>query len=270
MDYLTSAQNPRVKAWAALKERKYREQSGTYLVEGVRSITTYLQHGAEILSFLYDPGASVSACEELARQCEQQGVPVFALTSQLMAQIADTVHPQGAMAVVQMDKSEIRAMFQLTRAAGDCRDVLLLVDGVRDPGNLGTMIRSAAAVGVRGVIALEGTVDFYNPKVVRATMGALATVAVAEATAEQVIRYAKEYEVRLIGADAHAQTSFFEVDLQDRIGLVIGGEAQGISEKLYSSLAARVALPMPGATESLNAGVASSVLLYEALRQRLG
>lgn len=269
MEYFTSAHNPRVKAWAALKERKYREQSGTYLVEGLRSVHTYLESSAHIVSLLYDPSVEGLEVESVVKQCEQRHIPVFGMTAQIFAQVADTVHPQGVMAVVKIDTQPLHTFFAMGQCQNNCSDVVLIVDGVRDPGNLGTMIRTAAAVGARGVISLKGTVDFFHPKVVRSTMGALATIPVIETVVEELLQAAQEADVHLLGADAHATTSLYGADLRGPMGLVIGGEAQGITHALQAHLATSFSLPMPGVTESLNAGVASSIMLYEALRQRL-
>ncbi len=270
LEYLTSAHNQRIKAWASLKERKYREQTGTYLIEGLRSVQTYMDHGADLVALLVDHTVISATGERMVEECERQGIPVFALATQLLAHVSDTVHPQGIMAVVKSTVRSVRDVFTYApEVAGHCSDVWLVIDGVRDPGNLGTLIRTAAAVGTRGIISLKGTVDFFNPKVVRATMGALAAVAVAESSSEDLLDSIRLLSVRLIGADAHAKRSLYEMNLTGRIGLVIGSEANGISSELQDSLSESVSLPMPGSVESLNAGVASSVMLYEALRQRL-
>ncbi|MHB1685737.1 MAG: TrmH family RNA methyltransferase [Bacilli bacterium] len=335
MELLTSSGNPRVKAWAALKERKYREQSGAYLVEGLRSVAVYVERGAPLQALLFDSMAGRGEdITELADICQEHGVPVYELTASLIAQIADTKHPQGIIAIARIVTPDILDVLdrQVRSGASDvvsrgnlaggfkrpirkdatdgferpvgyeggadsdfargnsadgferpvrrdgnggrtpplaCADVVLVADGVKDPGNLGTMIRSAAAVGARAFVTTGNAVDFYNPKVVRAAMGALAYVPVLSVEASRLTQALRQHGYRLVCADAHAERSLYETDLCGPLALALGSEVDGLSPELRSQADDSLSVPMPGNAESLNAGVAATVVLYEALRQRI-
>ena len=334
MELLTSSGNPRVRAWAALKERKYREQSGAYLVEGLRSVAVYVERGAPLQALLFDSMAGRGEdIAELADICQARGVPVYELTASLIAQIADTKHPQGIIAIARIvtpdildilgrhgagggsargnsvggleqpvhhdadvgferpvRQDEVSGSERLRRqdarsgperpadheggaasgsmARSACADVVLVADGVKDPGNLGTMIRSAAAVGARALVTTENSVDLYNPKVVRAAMGALAYVPVLSVEANRLTQALRRHGYRLVCAEASAKRSLYETDLRGALALAFGSEVDGLSPKLRSQADGSLSVPMPGNAESLNAGVAATVVLYEALRQR--
>lgn len=276
MESLTSAQNPRVKAWAALKERKYRERDGLYLVEGARAVETYVERGAKIDAVLFDPyGERAESLLPVVNLCEKAGVRVVEVSMNVLAHVADTEHPQGIAAIVEMPEVTAEDVVSHATVGANavsephCGDVLILADGIRDPGNLGTLLRSAQAVGVWGVLLGDGTVDAYNPKVVRAAMGALATLPVAKAGTDEAIELLARAGCRVIAADAQQGASLYGEDLRGRVAFVIGGETEGLSDAARSAAERVIALPMPGGAESLNAGVALSVILYEALRQRL-
>ncbi len=308
LELLTSSGNPRVKAWAALKERKYREQSGAYLVEGLRSVAVYVERGAPLQALLFDSMAGRGEdIAELADICQERGVPVYELTASLIAQIADTKHPQGIIAIARIVTPDILDIlgrhdagggFALGHAVGGfhrtirqdaadgfersvrhegsigvtarpaCADVVLVADGVKDPGNLGTLIRSAAAVGARALVTTENSVDLYNPKVVRAAMGALAYLPVLNVEGNRLTHALRQQGYRLVCADAHAERSLYETDLRGALALAFGSEVDGLSPELRSQADDSLSVPMPGNAESLNAGVAATVVLYEALRQR--
>lgn len=286
MEELTSLQNPKIKTWASLKERKYRAKHQCYLVEGMRSVEEYMSAGVPLDALLLDPfGHQPERLEELADRAEAAGIRTYELESHLLRHITDTEHPQGVVAVARLPNwgeadldldrggSDLRrergeSGLRPERAGAGCRDVVMVADQVGDPGNLGTILRSADAVGARAVVALKGTTDPYQPKVVRAAMGALARVPVVEMGAADGLAALRALGYRLIGADARRGESLFTVDLTGAVAIVVGHETGGLSAEVVDALDEFLALPMPGGAESLNAGVAASVILYEALRRR--
>ncbi len=272
MELLTSPQNPRVKHWAALKERKRREETGLYAAEGLLLVREYLDAGAPIETLLLDTlGAKGEAALELAERAQTRGIAVVELTSAVFARVADTDHPQGALAIVRMPEMNLEDELNAaaTQGGNDCANVVLVADGVRDPGNLGTMLRTAQAVGCRVAIVTEGSVDPFHPKVVRASMGALARLAVARLSAQTTVRRLEAAGFALFGADARAPRTLFQTELRSNIALAVGAEVDGLSSEMRAACAQLFSLPMPGGAESLNAGAASAAVLYEALRQRL-
>ncbi|MHB1685542.1 MAG: TrmH family RNA methyltransferase, partial [Bacilli bacterium] len=189
-----------------------------------------------------------------------------------------TKHPQGIIAIARIVTPDILDVLdRQVRPGADsgsvarpaCADVVLVADGVKDPGNLGTMIRSAAAVGARAFVTTGNAVDLYNPKVVRAAMGALAYVPVLNVEASRLTQALRQHGYRLVCADAHAERSLYETDLRGPLALAFGSEVDGLSPELRSQADDSLSVPMPGNAESLNAGVAATVVLYEALRQRI-
>lgn len=270
MELLTSSQNPRVKRWAALKERKQREKTGLYAAEGVLLVREYLDAGAPIETLLFDTfGAKGDAALELAERAETRGIPVVELTSSVFAHVADTDHPQGVLAIVRAPLVDLDGALRYCAAPGGCADVVLVADGIRDPGNLGAMLRTAYAVGCRVAVVTDGSVDPFHPKVVRASMGALAKLAVVQLPAQAAAQQLRAAGFALFGADARAPRTLFQANLRENIAVAVGAEVDGLSLELREQCVELFSLPMPGGAESLNAGIASSVVLYEALRQRL-
>jgi len=272
LEWLTSPHNERVKTWSGLKERKYRERTQTYLVEGMRAVQTYRQSGAHIEAVLLDPYGTERAQEREAfgDDCEAAGIRVFALPGEVLARVTDTGHPQGIAAVVRMPRHHLSDVLRAELPqATVCSDVVVIADGIRDPGNLGTLIRTADAVGARAVLTSEGAADMYQPKVVRAAMGSLAHIPVLRVETEDLVSALKGKGYRIVAADTREGESVFVSTLSGPIALVIGSEAEGISGGLLQAADLCVSLPMPGCAESLNASIAAAVMLYEALRQRL-
>lgn len=170
-------------------------------------------------------------------------------------QLSDTVHPQGVLAVAEMPcwkEDEV-----LAQRAGK----ILLLDGIRDPGNLGTMIRTAEAAGVRAVYLSPDCVDLFNPKVIRSTMGSIFRVPVFSAELTAVIRKLKAEDVQVYATSLSAQRSFRDVDLQ-HAGIIIGSEANGISDAVLRIAADHIRIPMAGQVESLNAAVSAAILMF--------
>lgn len=272
MELLSSSQNPRVKRWASLKDRKYRERYGLYLAEGIRLVRAYLEADAPMEALLFDSYA-VRGDEllALAETAERRGIPAFELTAATLTAVTDTEHPQGVVAVARLPRWEAAGVLApaARKSAACCADVVLVADGVRDPGNLGTMLRSAHAVGCRAVVVTAGSVDPFHPKVVRGSMGALAGIPALRLTSEEAVSELRRYGYRLLVADGHAKANLYEIDVAGPVAWVVGGEAQGHSDTWGREADGRAALPMPGGGESLNAAMAATVLLYETLRRRL-
>ncbi len=269
---LTSLQNPRVKGFAALKDKKQREREQLYLVEGVRAVDTYLSCGDILQTLIYDDEIPLpDVALDLVFAARKKGVEVLPVGTNAIAKIADTEHPQGVIGVARMGDADWRAI--VDEGEGDATVAaapLLLLDGVKDPGNLGALLRSAHAVGCTRIVTLPGTVDVYSPKVVRAAMGSLPSLQIARMTDtfEELGARLNEEGYRVIGTDLDG-TSLYEEDLTGKLALFIGSEADGLSFDASDLCERMITIPMPGKTESLNVAIAASVILYESLRQRL-
>lgn len=212
---------------------------------------------------LYDEAALSSTTKggELLSQLERRKIEKFPATTRVIETVADTVAPQGLVAVLP---------FPEARAPEDYSAALLLaLDGLQDPGNLGTILRSAEAAGVTAVLLSEDTVDPYNPKVVRAGMGAHFRVPILADLPWSNIDEMLQHVMAIRAAEAHEPRPYFAADWTAPSGLIIGNEAHGLSARAKATATELISIPMVGGAESLNAAVAASVILFEALRQRL-
>ncbi len=254
---ITSPSNPLIQEIRRLQRKpRARRQTGRFVAEGVRLAREAL--AADVLPervLLAEDAASEAV--EVARALARRGVPVDRVSARAFRAASDTETPQGVLLVLP-----IRDL-PLPRR----RDFLLLADGVRDPGNLGTLLRTALAAGVQGVLLPPGNADPYNPKVVRAAMGAHFRLPLRRVSWEGVPPLLNGLQVFL--AEAHAGVPCYRADFRQPLALVIGGEARGAGAEARRLAHQAVHIPMPGGTESLNAAVAAGVLLFEVVRQRV-
>lgn len=257
---ITSVHNPRVKEWAGLLERKGRQKQGKFLLEGVRLVEEALKSHAPVETVLYSADRGIPA--ELARYAHDDAREWLAVSEAVLAKCCDADTPQGVVAVVR--KSPVGAL----EAAAAPNALVVAVDGVQDPGNLGTIIRSADAAGATAVVLGRGTVDLYNPKTLRATMGSLFHLPVIEADLPSVLQKLPADRLQVIGTSLQAKESCYETDFTRPTWLIFGNEGAGVSPQVAAFVRRSVRIPMPGRAESLNVAMAATVLLFEAARQR--
>lgn len=252
---ITSLANEKVKLARSLHRRRGREKERLFIVEGVRLCEEALRAGITPVLLFYTPDLpSVKRGQALLAAFSSLGCPGMAVSEEVMRAISDTQTPQGLLAVVPISE----------KPPGE--GLLLILDQLRDPGNLGTILRSAWAAGVGRVVTTKGTVDIYSPKVVRGAMGAHFHLSLAPDKGWKEIEPLLE-ERQVLLADARGQVAYHEVDWTLPSALIIGGEAEGASEEAKRLAHKRVYIPMPGGAESLNAAVAASIILFEAARQ---
>ncbi len=245
---ITSTQNERVKLVYALQtQAKRRRREGRIALEGVRLVQDAIDAGHRPEFVFYTP-ENADLVREMA-----EALPV---SEDVMRHMSDTQQPQGVIGVFAMPRP----------LPPQPPERLLILDALRDPGNLGTMLRTAAAAGVRAVILAPGSVDPYNPKVLRAGMGAHFRVPLLEMDWTQITTYCAGLRVYL--ADATGDMPYTAADWSPGWALVIGSEAHGAGEAAQTLASAHVYIPMAAETESLNAAAAAAVLLFEAQRQR--
>jgi RNA methyltransferase, TrmH family len=257
---ITSAQNPKVKEWAGLLEKKNRDRSGLFLVEGVHLVQEAIVSGValEVLAYDADKGmpAELTALLGPGLECE-----LVAMSSAVMAKCTGTDSPPPIFGVAAKPVVDDSALY---RQGG----LVVVLDGLRDPGNVGTLIRSADAVGADAVVLGRGSVDLYNPKTVRSTMGSLFHLPVMEGDLAKLLPEAKRQGIRLVGTSLQAAKSCYECDWSGSTWLLLGNESQGLSQGSMALVDEAVLIPMRGKAESLNVAMAGTVLLFEAMRQR--
>ncbi len=255
---ITSTRNPKIQWVRALQSRpKERREAGRFVVEGVRLAEEALQAGWEADLVLYSPELSARGLQ-VVEGFSNRGVAVESVTPEILRAASETQTPQGLLAVLQ--KVEL--------ALPEKPTFLFIPDGVRDPGNLGTMLRTAAAAGVEAVCLPPGAADPFAPKVLRAAMGAHFRLPLRQCSWEQIAGLAASAGLRLYLADVSRGTPYNRADLRASLALVIGGEAEGAGEQARSLGPELIHIPMPGGLESLNAAAAAAVLLFEVVRQR--
>jgi len=257
---IASPDNTHIKYVRSLEKKRVRYRDKQYYLEGLRLVAHALLRGIRPAfvfcteEFIQDPRGA-----ELVAQLDQVDTPTWTVAPAVMNTISDTVTPQGILAVVPMPDPAP----DLARQA----DLLLVLDGIRDPGNLGTILRTAQATGVQAVLLAKGCVDPYAPKVVRAGMGAHLDLPLLPAMEWADIAPLIADKQRVL-ADAQGEITLWEVDWRPPTALIVGGEAEGASPEAWAATQLVARLPMQGETESLNAAIATAAFLFEAQRQR--
>jgi TrmH family RNA methyltransferase len=258
---IVSPQNLRVKEWTQLLERRGRDKQGKFLIEGFHLVEEAIKAGADVTTIVYSLEKGKPAALFAATQDRIEWIGV---SQAVLEKCSDTQTPQGIFAVV--DKPNLRGE---DLWSSRLRDLVVVVDGVQDPGNLGTIIRSADAVGAGGVLLGAGTVDVYNPKTIRSTMGSLFHLPILEGDLLQILLRARAEGVQLVTTSLQAQQSCYETDLSKPTWIILGNEAKGVSPEVAAEADVKVIIPMQGQAESLNVAMAGTVLLFEASRQRM-
>ncbi len=260
---LTSRGNRRVKAARRLVKRREREKTGLFLIEGPHVVAAALDRGVRVCEVFCVPEFP-SRQPELARRLGAGDCAVWVVQESLLRHVAATERPQGVVAVAEKPPRD-----GPPKVEGDF--LVLALDGVTDPGNVGTCMRSADGFGARAVVLGAGCCDPYNAKAVRASAGSLFSVPAVETDdLAGGLRQLREEGAQVVVADPRAGRAAWEVDLSVPTVVVVGGEARGVSEAVKGECDVAVAVPLRAGVESLNAAVAASVVLFEARRQRSG
>ena len=258
---LTGLQNPVVKAAAELKQKKYRTQNGLYLAEGLRTAEEAVAYKA--VETLFYVATDDERTMRLLEDAAMQNIKLVCVNENVMKKIADTETPQGIIAVCKMRQPKLENLL----ASGK---MLLVLDRVGDPGNIGTMLRTADAAGIGGLVLLKGCADIYAPKTVRSSMGSLFHIPVLSGVSEQeFVSAAKKAGYDLLVTCLDGADNLYKADLSGRIAFVMGNEAGGVSETLLEKADKRVYIPMAGRAESLNVAMAAGIVMFEALRRKV-
>jgi RNA methyltransferase, TrmH family len=243
--------------------RNARAADGAFVVEGAKVLGEALRAGAAIEAVYVDPAGAGPADLALVERCLAAGIRVYDLEAGVLGRVTDTVTPQALLAVVAA------VDVTLQQVAASAPDLVVVCNDVRDPGNAGTVLRSAEAAGAGAVICCEGSVDLFNPKTVRASAGTVFHVPVVNGGAlPDVLDAVGAWGLRRLGTIAHGGVDYLDADLTAPTALVVGNEAHGLDPSTLARLDGVVTIPMAGRAESLNVGMATAVLCFEAARQR--
>lgn len=246
VDRIESVKNPKVKQWKKLHTKKEREATGTYLIEGIHLVEEALKR-KEMIKLLI-----ISEELTLPTHWNVDGLSISLVTKEVMKAISDTEAPQGVAAIC--DKENEHPIMNWKK--------VLLIDNVQDPGNLGTIIRTADAAGMDGMIISEGTVDPYNSKVIRSSQGSIFHIPIVKGSIQNAISTFKNNHVPVYGTSLQNGVPYKEVSPSDKFCLMIGNEGNGVDGALLQETTRNLYIPIYGEAESLNVGIATGILLY--------
>lgn len=255
---INSTSNKQVKNLIQLmKKSKARREQRVFVVEGIRM---YREVPKDRLLATY---VSESFLEKEENQKELSGAAYEVLADKIFASVSDTQTPQGILCVVRQMEYRLEEILQKEKP------LLMVLENIQDPGNLGTIFRTAEGAGVDGIIMSQDTVDIYNPKTVRSTMGSLYRMPfLYEKDLSAVLDQLKEKGITTYAAHLKGKNSYYEEDYQAGCAFLIGNEGNGLTDELSAQADTYIRIPMSGQLESLNAAVAAAILMYEAKRQR--
>lgn len=261
MQIITSKDNEIIKNIRKLKEKKYRDTNNEYIVEGLKLIEEAIEENVNI--------KKIVVCEECLKDSEIEQKFLYKIakydcvyvSDKVFSLLTDVVNPQGMLAVIEKEGTEDKINYS--------EDVIVVLDGIQDPGNLGTILRTVDSVGLSQIILSKTSVDAYNPKVVRSTMGAIFRVKIIESeNLVETLKNMKKHKYKVVATSLEGSESIYNMDYNKKV-IVIGNESKGVSKEILDIADSRIKIPMLGKTESLNASIATGVILYEYVRRKL-
>lgn len=263
---ITSPSNPKLKHVVRLRSCSTREESGEMIVEGYRECRRALDSGYRPRAVFHCPDCYLKHENEplLVAECAKLGAEVYACSKTCFAKIAYKERPDGLLMVgphVSIRLADLRLPE---------RALVIVTEAIEKPGNLGTILRSADAAHAAAVIVCDRTTDVHNPNVVRASTGTMFSVPIVEATSDEALAFLKARGFRILAATPHAERLHFEVDLTGNVAIALGAEQYGLTSRWMDGAELRVRIPMLGTADSLNVSAAATILVYEAVRQRIG
>lgn len=260
---ITSLQNPKVKKAIKLNERRERNETHLFLIEGYRELKRAVDAGVVIQTLFFCPSLFLGENENgLIQTLRLRNAEVLRCEENVFRKLSYRDRPDGLLAVaVQMHTS-------LQDVILPQDPFLIIAEAIEKPGNLGTILRSADAAGVDAVIVCDRCTDIYNPNVVRASVGTLFTIPVIEATSKEILLWLQERSIQIIAATPSAQEEFTDTDMRGGIAIAVGTEQLGLSPFWMEAADRKVKIPMHGVADSLNVATATTLLLYEVIRQR--
>ena len=248
---ITSKDNEIIKNIKKLKEKKYRLDS--YIVEGIKMVKEAISENQEI--------ALIAIREDFKIDFDTKNIKTVIISNKIFNDISDVKTPQGILAVIKKNQNNQIETNQ---------DYILALDSLQDPGNMGTIIRTADSANINQIIINKTTVDPYSPKVIRSTMGAIYRTNIIEVEdLKTTLKEMKSKGFQIITTDLKATQSIYDINYNNKTVVVIGNEANGVSQEILQTADKKVIIPMLGKTESLNASIAASIMIYEYVRQKI-
>lgn len=260
MQVITSKDNEIIKNIKKLKEKKYREQENCYIIEGIKLVKEAIDEKVKIRKIILCEDCTNSGSIEQNLMYEIAKYDCIYVSSKVFDVLTGVENPQGILAIIEKNnKTEI--LYD--------EDIIVVLDGIQDPGNLGTILRTVDSVNLKQIILSEKTADPYNPKVVRSTMGAIFRLNIIQSNnIVSTLKDIKKNKYKILATSLEAEESLYDTNLNKK-AIIIGNEANGISENVLKLADEKMIIPMLGKTESLNAAVTTGITLYEYVRRKL-
>ncbi|OFI06143.1 putative TrmH family tRNA/rRNA methyltransferase [Clostridium acetireducens DSM 10703] len=257
MNKITSKENAIIKETKKLRDnKKYRMKNKQFIIEGFRFVEEALKSNFHVSTiFISDSAYEKEKIHSFLNI--KNNVKLYVVKDFILKYICSTDNPQGIAAIVDYNNIKIK----------NEKGFYILVDKIQDPGNMGTIIRTAHASGALGVIYTKGTVDVYNEKTLRSTMGSIFYVPIIEDEDLSITKSLKNQGFKLIGSSLESEKNFYNLSLKDKIIISVGNEGNGLSKEVYDLCDILCKIPMPGNAESLNAAIASAIMMFEIVRQ---
>lgn len=264
---ITSLQNQKIKQAITLRNRRERDEKGLFLIEGYRELFRYAEKGGHVEELFFCPDLFLGSNEmALIQRLTGFTTQVYACSAEVFRKISYRDRPDGLLALAKQKRHSLKDLEKNLSHV----PFLVIAEAIEKPGNLGTILRSSDASGVDGLIVCDKCTDIFNPNVVRASVGTLFTVPVYEATSEETLEWLKKQKILIAAATPEAEIEFTKSDFKQPIAIAVGTEQLGLSEKWMKGADLQVRIPMCGVADSLNVATATTLLLYEVLRQRRG
>lgn len=260
---ITSTQNDTVKRLVRLRDRRHRDDAGRFLIEGYRELGRAVERVVPIEVLYVCPDLFLGSNEPaLVQACRNAGATIVEMTEAPFRKASYRDRPEGLLAEARQFETGLDRL----DLAGE--PLLLVVEAIEKPGNLGTMLRTADAAGCRAVVVCDPTTDPFNPNVVRASLGTLFTIPLAVCTTEEAITVLTDRRIRTVATTPDTDTLLYDIDLTGPVALIVGSEQYGLSRRWLTAADHTARIPMAGSADSLNAAMAAAVSMFEAVRQR--
>ena len=261
MQVITSKDNEFVKHVKKLKEKKYRDQSQEFIIEGIKLVKEAIEEKANIKQIIICDNCEDSGIIPKDLMYEIAKYNCVYVTENILKIMSDVNAPQGIMAIIGRNNNENNIDYS--------QDIIVALDDIQDPGNLGTILRTVDSIGLNQILVSKETADSFNPKVVRSTMGAIFRVKVIECdNLIEKLKDARKHKYKVVVSSLQTTNSVYDIDYKKKV-IVIGNEANGVKKEIQEMADEKIKIPMLGKTESLNASVATGVILYEYVRQKI-
>ena len=261
MQVISSKDNEFIKHVKKLKDKKYRDINQEFVIEGIKLIREAIEENADIKQIIICDNCLNSDVIPKKLMYEIAKYECVYVTEKIFRTITDVNTPQGLLAIIGRNSTENEINYT--------QDIIVALDDIQDPGNLGTILRTVDSIGLNQILVSKGTADCYNPKVVRSTMGAIFRIKIIECdNLEKTLQEARNHQYKVIVTSLQTENSVYDIKYNKKV-VVIGNEANGVSAEIQNLADEKIKIPMLGKTESLNASVATGIVLYEYVRQKI-